>query len=87
MLITLRALRVKIPTEKATRHARTRNVTNIVACVVKKKKINKMKGNLRRFIGRLESCITPWKIFYGVTVKKKVTEQYFPVVIFIFYGG
>ena len=40
-----------------------------------------MKGNLRRFIGRLESCITPWKIFYGVTVKKKVTEQYFPVVI------
>ena len=46
-----------------------------------------MKGNLRRFIGRLESCITPWKIFYGVTVKKKVTEQvteqYFPVVILI----
>ena len=40
-----------------------------------------MKGNLRRFIGRLESCITPCKIFYGVTVQKKVTEQYFPVVI------
>ena len=46
-----------------------------------------MKGNLRRFIGRLESCITPWKIFYGVTVKKKVTEQYFPVVIIIDYEG
>ena len=42
-----------------------------------------MKGNFRRFIGRLESCITPWKIFYGVTFNKKVTEQYFPVVILI----
>ena len=36
MLITLRALRVKIPTEKATRHARKTNVTNIAAYVVKK---------------------------------------------------
>ena len=36
MLITFRALRVKIPTEKATRHARTTNVTNIAAYVVKK---------------------------------------------------
>ena len=31
--------------------------------------------------------MTLWKIFYGVTIKKKATEQYLPVVIIIFYGG